>query len=64
MELKKYLLRRKYRLLMIILNKCILGDQDSHDGLSRPKLCCLRAIVDGVKVDWSGLLLTRFQEEK
>lgn len=63
-ELKKYLLRRKYRLLMTILTKCILGEQNSHDGLSKPRLCCLRAIIDGVKVDWIGALLLRFQDEK
>lgn len=48
-ELKKYILRRKYRLLMTILTKCILGEQSSHDGFTKPILCCLRAILDGVK---------------
>lgn len=31
-ELKKWMLRRKYRLLMTILTKSILGEQQSHDG--------------------------------
>lgn len=63
-ELKKYLLRRKYRLLMTILTKSNLGEQSSHDGLSKPRLCCMRAILDGVKVDWTGLFFNRLKEEK
>lgn len=64
MELKKNLLRRKYCLLMTILTKSILGEQSSHDGLSKPRLCCMRAILNGVKVDWFGLLLVRLKEVK
>lgn len=63
-DLKKYLLRRKYRLLMTILTKFILGEQSSYDGLSKPRLCCIREILDGVKCDWTGLFLNRLKEEK
>lgn len=49
---------------MTILTKSILGEQNSHDGLSKPRLHCLQAIVDGVKVDWTEVLMTRLQEEK
>lgn len=52
----RWVLRRKYRLLITILTKSILGEQNSHNVLSKPRLYFLRAIVDGVKVDWAEVL--------
>lgn len=38
---------------MLILTKCVLEEQQSHDGLTRPQICCLRAILDGFQVNWA-----------
>lgn len=48
---------------MLILTKCILREQQSHDGLTKPCLSCLRVFVDGVQINWAVTLYTRFVEE-
>lgn len=62
-NMKRPMLRRKYRLLILILTKCILGEQQSHDGLTKPRIYCLRTTLDGVQVNWARLLFTRLYEE-
>lgn len=62
-ELKKWMLRRKFRFLMTVLTKYSLGEQQSHNGLYLGLECCMRAILDGVQDDWAGVLLRRLKEE-
>lgn len=50
-NLKRPMLRKKYRLLVLILTKCIFGEQQSHDRLTKTRICCLRVIIDEVQVN-------------
>ncbi|KAL8517454.1 hypothetical protein ACS0TY_015626 [Phlomoides rotata] len=61
--LKKVMLKRKYRLLMDIVQKTIMGATCSQDAVTHLKIRLMGAIIDRAEVDWSGFLMRRLIEE-